>query len=82
MYYKRKANQVRQAGHVILAINPHPLCPFWIVKEQICNLNTDSIDEFVRSAKASHIKEPKEPIIVATVTPPQFSPMTSQNNSP
>jgi hypothetical protein len=34
MYYKRKANQVRQAGHVIPVINPHPPLRFydgWVV---------------------------------------------------
>jgi hypothetical protein len=40
MYYKRKANQMRQAGHVIPAINPHPpLCPFRVVEERTCSPN-------------------------------------------
>jgi hypothetical protein len=43
MYYKRKANQVRQAGHVIPTINPcPPLHPFWVIEERTHSPNMGS----------------------------------------
>jgi hypothetical protein len=41
----QEANQVRQEGHVIPAINPHPpLCPFRVVEEQTHSLNIKSFE--------------------------------------
>jgi hypothetical protein len=40
IYYIRKANQVRQAGHIIPVINPYPpLRPFRVVEERTCSPN-------------------------------------------
>jgi hypothetical protein len=43
IYYRRKANQVRQAYHAIFAIILiPPLCPLWVVEKWTCSPNSST----------------------------------------